>query len=326
MFAMRYTLVLRSLEKVSIVILFNLCYCGSDGEKNYDMMYILEWTPSNTAPFPALGKAQEAFIDKGCWFQNCYVTNDSSYLNDVSDFDAIVFNVIELRLNKTLVLPSKRSPNQKYVFVGREPSVYYPLPHIFDGYFNWTWSYRLDSDINFNYVAVKNKHGEVIGPKQDMHWIDINDMKPTSKYMKRKLRNKSIAAAWFVSNCEAKNNRSDFARNLKRELKKYGQHLDIYGLCGDMSCPLEGLDEGCKAYIESDYYFYLAFENCFGEDYVTEKLLSALEHFAVPVVFGGANYTRYGFLSIDLPTINTTLLAAFNKNLYFSDSYLMEYT
>lgn len=290
MFAMIY--IKRILEKVTILLMFNLRYCGSDNEKNHKMIYILEWTPSSTVPFPALGKGQDAFIDTDCRYQNCYITDNASYLSDVSDFDAVVFNVIELRLNKTLALPSKRSPNQKYVFVGREPSVYYPLPTFYDGYFNWTWSYRLHSDINFNYIAVRNKRDKVIGPKKDMYWIDINKMKPTSKYIKRKLRNKSIAAAWFVSNCEAKNNRTDFALNLKRELKKYGQQLDIYGLCGDISCPLEGLDEGCKAYIESDYYFYLAFENSFGEDYVTEKLLSALEHFAVPVVFGGANYTR----------------------------------
>nr|XP_037877562.1 alpha-(1,3)-fucosyltransferase C-like [Bombyx mori] len=45
--------------------------------------------------------------------------------------------------------------------------------------------------------------------------------------------------------------------------------------------------------IREKYYFYLSFENSFGEDYVTEKLLHALEFDAVPVVYGGANYTRF---------------------------------
>lgn len=38
-----------------------------------------------------------------------------------------------------------------------------------------------------------------------------------------------------------------------------------------------------------DYYFYFSIENSFSEDYVTEKLLHALKHYAIPVVYGGAN-------------------------------------
>lgn len=59
-----------------------------------------------------------------------------------------------------------------------------------------------------------------------------------------------------------------------------------------MSCGPR-LSEHCYALIESDYYFYLAFENSFCEDYVTEKILTATQHYAVPVVYGGANYSRY---------------------------------
>ncbi|KAJ8728733.1 hypothetical protein PYW07_006429 [Mythimna separata] len=34
-------------------------------------------------------------------------------------------------------------------------------------------------------------------------------------------------------------------------------------------------------------------ENSFDEDYVTEKLLTALQHNMVPIVYGGADYTRF---------------------------------
>ncbi|XP_063375065.1 alpha-(1,3)-fucosyltransferase C-like [Cydia amplana] len=51
--------------------------------------------------------------------------------------------------------------------------------------------------------------------------------------------------------------------------------------------------EECLKLIQEQYYFYLSFENSFSEDYVTEKLLTALENYAVPVVYGGANYTRF---------------------------------
>ena len=42
---------------------------------------------------------------------------------------------------------------------------------------------------------------------------------------------------------------------------------------------------------ENDYKFYLAFENSFCVDYVTEKFFRTLELDIVPVVMGGANYS-----------------------------------
>lgn len=45
--------------------------------------------------------------------------------------------------------------------------------------------------------------------------------------------------------------------------------------------------------LDTEYKFYLAFENSLCVDYVTEKLYGALQRGIVPVVFGGANYTRF---------------------------------
>ncbi|KAJ2937861.1 hypothetical protein O0L34_g18682 [Tuta absoluta] len=45
--------------------------------------------------------------------------------------------------------------------------------------------------------------------------------------------------------------------------------------------------------IKNNYYFYLSFENSFCDDYVTEKLLNAVQNYAVPIVYGGANYSRF---------------------------------
>lgn len=280
------------LKRLIIFVVLKLCSCANGYNKRNGMIYILQWTDAMTNPFQAMEVDQSAFINRNCTFKNCIVTNDTKYLNDITDFDVLAFNAVDLYRNFSHPLPTKRSAKQKYILVSRESSAYYPVSEFYDNYFNWTWTYRLDSDINFGYVAVRNSYGKVIGPKKDMHWISINKMRPTSKYVIRKLRNKHIAVAWFVSNCEAKNKRLTIAANLKRELYKYGQELDIYGRCGDMQCPVDGLEETCLALIESDYYFYLAFENSFDEDYVTEKLLIPLQHFAVPVVFGGANYSR----------------------------------
>ena len=40
------------------------------------------------------------------------------------------------------------------------------------------------------------------------------------------------------------------------------------------------------------YTFLLAFENALCDDYVTEKFFNALQHGLIPVVLGGANYSR----------------------------------
>lgn len=281
-----------SLKNIALFVLFKLHFCINGLKKEKGMIYILQWTPSKTIPFPGMEQGNAAFYNKKCRFQNCFVTNDSSYLESITDFEVILFNIVQLHTDLGLRLPSIRSPRQKYVLVSQESAENYALPSHFDGYFNWTWTHRLNSDISFKYIAVRNKRGKVIGPKKDMHWIDINEMKPTSNYTIRKLKNKRYAAAWFVSNCETRSKRELFAAGLEHELNKRGLQLDIYGSCGQMNCPRDGWEQECHAVIESDYYFYLAFENSFNEDYVTEKMLTALEHYAVPVVLGGANYTR----------------------------------
>ncbi|XP_026326210.1 alpha-(1,3)-fucosyltransferase C-like [Hyposmocoma kahamanoa] len=162
-------------------------------------------------------------------------------------------------------------------------------------------AYKLTSSIIYPYVVIRNKHGKVIGPRKHMHWKhDIKDMAPTSRDIMNKLQYKSIAAAVIVSDCNAKNNRSEIIKSLKEELLLYGEKLDIYGGCSfaNLKCPRaqgerDGVINGCSSEIESNYYFYLAFESSHCEDYVSEKLLHALIHFAVPVVYGGANYTRF---------------------------------
>lgn len=291
MFAIEYSA--KGLERVLMLILLSLSVRECAFTKEPGIIYILQWTPSNTVPFPSMGQDREAFMNKKCLYQNCFVTDNQTYLNNITEFDALVFNIVELRTNTSLPMPETRSPHQKYVLVSRESAVYYPLPPSFDGYFNWTWTYKLDSDISYKYITVRNKRGNVIGPNKNIQWMNINKMKPTSKYIKRKLRHKTYAAVWFVSNCDSSSKRETFAFNLKEELISLGLDLDVYGSCGNYNCPRDGWEQECHAIIESDYYFYLSFENSFSEDYVTEKLLTALEHFTVPIVLGGANYTRY---------------------------------
>lgn len=265
-------------------------HSDSNVKKKY-MKYILQWTKPYTEPFVFMGERQDTFIKRSCSVYNCFVTHDRNLLKNITEFDAILFHGPELH-RELLSLPAKRSPQQKYVFASMESSAYYPLTHErYDNYFNWTWTYKLNSDVYYGYLIIKNNKGDVIGPKETMQWLKLEEMVPIDKKLKEKLTSKKIAAAWFVSNCNAPSGRYEVAKNLQEQLNKLDMRLDIYGRCGTKSCPLNDMKE-CLHKVETDYYFYLAFENSFSEDYVTEKLLHALKHYAVPIVYGGANYTR----------------------------------
>ncbi|XP_035709712.1 glycoprotein 3-alpha-L-fucosyltransferase A-like [Folsomia candida] len=89
-------------------------------------------------------------------------------------------------------------------------------------------------------------------------------------------KGKTKLGAIVVSNCEAKNDRLKYVR----ELQKYVP-IDIYGNCGSLQC------HNCFDRIKKEYKFYLAFEKANCRDYITEKFwTNALRNDIVPVVMG----------------------------------------
>jgi hypothetical protein len=93
--------------------------------------------------------------------------------------------------------------------------------------------------------------------------------------------NKTNKVAWFVSNCEARNNRLDYAKNLSQYIE-----VDIYGKCGTKKCPRSDEDK-CFRLLDTKYKFYLAFENSNCVDYITEKFyVNGLGHNILPIVMG----------------------------------------
>lgn len=261
------------------------------------LKYILIWTHPHHDPLMYLGKGQETFIMKKCSMTNCYITTNKNYYKDITEFDVILFNGPEVVDKRKPVLPTKRDPKQNYVFASIESSDYYPIcDNKFDGYFNVSWTYKLNSDISYGYVIARNMEGKVIGPKREMHWISIDDMKSINETIKQKLSSKKKLAAWLVSNCGAPSRRDTFVKKVQSHLRKMGVDwkVDVFGNCGTIPCARSEMPR-CLQMFENDYYFYFSFENSFTEDYVTEKILHPLQHYGVPVVYGTANYTRYTF-------------------------------
>lgn len=254
------------------------------------LKYVLLWTRADYAPFYYYGKGQTAFIKNNCSHINCFVTDNRKFFNSkITKFDAIFFNGRNL---DSFDLPKVRSPNQRYIYMMSESADNYPVcDPKFDNFFNWTATYRLDSDIPTTYMAIRNINGEIVGPKLGMEWASFDSQNITLKEKcYRNFQTKRKAAAWFVSKCPTQSGREVVVNRLQKALLSYGLKIDIYGACGNLYCPKNDL--ACDELLKREYLFYLAFENSLAVDYVTEKVIRAMQNNVVPIVYGDADYYR----------------------------------
>lgn len=297
-------------------MLLKFVYASACHETRDAKFYILMWTSSSQYPFTIMKMARKSFTENDCLFKNCFITSHVLQLSDVTHFDAVLFNSEALRENPEFVPPNRRHKNQKYVLVSTAPSATYQMPAKFNYFFNWTWTYKLNSDINFAHIAIEDSLGKVIGPRQEMNWISIAEMEPTSGKISLKLSTKRSAAAWYVTNCGAVALHSNYIKRLRSELRRHFFTVDILGPCGNVPCTKNGHKNKCYNLIQSNYYFYLAFENDLSEDYVTDQLLMGLNNYAVPAVLGGANYTRYTSTTLSQYATSLLIYCTYKKCTY----------
>lgn len=158
------------------------------------------------------------------------------------------------------------------------------LPEVF----NWSISYRRDSDIWLPYgrvVPVEQTRREEDCAKEEILIGNI----PLSKW----INGKSKLVAGVISNCHTNARREYFVE----QLKGTGKPVDIYGdgSCSDFKVKCKFYDGNCTSFwaqLSATYKFYLALENSVCVDYITEKFWRSLKLGMVPVVYGGANYTQ----------------------------------
>lgn len=150
--------------------------------------------------------------------------------------------------------------------------------------FNWTATYRRDSD--------------VVAPYE--RWQYYDGGVPRRSYGVNYAANKTRQVAWFVSNCGARNNRLQYAHELQKHIR-----VDIFGACGPRKCPRSSAKH-CFDMLDRDYKFYLAFENSNCRDYITEKFfVNGLGHRVVPIVMGArpedyaASAPRHSYIHVD---------------------------
>ncbi|XP_030026849.1 alpha-(1,3)-fucosyltransferase C [Manduca sexta] len=246
-----------------------------------DLKYILLWVQSNIEN--PIGEGQKPFIENNCTYINCFLTTNKDVLNaDYRNFDAIIFNMSLLPNWRKLNMPQTRTMKQKYIFHSMLPSNDNPICNInLDSHFNWTWSYKLYSDIVTPFIEVKDLNGNVIAPNIDVEW-------PILETKFEDIRPKSKAVVFVMGKCHPRLRGMSYAKDLQHYLKEHKLVLDIYG-CGGIKCS----HEDCKKDVGRNYYFYLVSEESGSEDYVTKDVMHAFNSEAVPIMMGGSDFSRF---------------------------------
>lgn len=236
---------------------------GVEGQSG-DLPRILVWTSTETSwQFRNIDEHTGHEPYSGC-SHRCYVTSDRDLIH-VSD--AVVFNGRDLLPSD---LPSRKPRFQKYVYWSSEPPEHMntlEMPIMFE----WSMTYRLDSHIVNPQTIISRPAAPAV---------------TLSKWSAYRLwRTKSRIAARESVSCKVSGIQHDYIDELQRLII-----VDDFGKCGVNNCNTFGTEQ-CEIIFERDYLFYLAFEDAFCKDYVSERFYEMLELNIVPVVLGAANYS-----------------------------------
>ncbi|XP_014681842.1 PREDICTED: glycoprotein 3-alpha-L-fucosyltransferase A-like [Priapulus caudatus] len=246
---------------------------------------------------------RHVFQEQKCRVDTCRVTDSR---HDAGDPAAVLFRN---HYSAHAMTAFRRTPSQVWIWYQLECPYHSQWLGKMSGVFNWTATYRHDSDIVAPYERYQPYDARVL----------------TLPLRRNFAANKTKKVAWFVSNCGSRNNRLGYATEL-------GQHIqvDIYGSCGPKKCARRKHGE-CVKMLNVDYKFYLSFENSNCKDYITEKFFdTGLRNDIVPIVMGASkeDYTRaapyYSFIHVD-DFAGPAELAAYLRKLDANDTLYNEY-
>ncbi|KAK3093071.1 hypothetical protein FSP39_010720 [Pinctada imbricata] len=192
----------------------------------------------------------------------CKVTFDRNRLDDA---DAVIFDI-----RPKAILPEKKIGQIWILSAMESPEYSHNDMKGYDGKFNWTWTYRRDSDILKMYGSLNVRENPISSD-------DVSEI----------LKVKTGYVLWLASHCFTSSKREVFVRKLQKYID-----IDIFGRCGTMTCPKT--NRTCtKSLLYERYKFYLSFENSMCRDYITEKLFRALKYNIIPVARGGYNISLF---------------------------------
>ncbi|XP_074660337.1 glycoprotein 3-alpha-L-fucosyltransferase A-like [Tubulanus polymorphus] len=240
------------------------------------------------------------FLTDNCPVNQCVLTSDRSKAGTA---DVILFN------NYISKPPGPRPADQIWALYLLESPYHTPSLSAQRSNVNWTCTYRRESTIVTPYEK----------------FVLFNDSVNSRPLLKNYAAEKTKQVAWFVSNCGARNGRSNYAKELAKHIG-----VDVYGGCGPKKCPRHQAHK-CFDLLNKQYKFYLAFENSNCRDYITEKFfVNGLSHDVVPIVMGAHKIDyeraapRHSFIHVD-DFESPQHLAAYLHKLDKNDALYNEY-
>ena len=207
-----------------------------------------------------------------CGVQSCRISYNKS---DLARSDAVLFHGRDMPSAAHMRQIAKhKTREQRWVyFIHESPKFTYYDPLLYNGFFNWTMSYRRDSDFFVPYRTYTRLEPDEVSTHEHAH-------------NRNYAHGKDRLVAWVISHCEGL--REDYVKKLTKYIK-----IDVYGWCSQRfnqtgKCPRAST--ACSNTLKR-YKFILAFENSYCIDYITEKYWYApLDHDIVPIVLGGGTY------------------------------------
>ncbi len=230
---------------------------------------IIIWFRQGTKRDMGVGTGTKPFTRKrnNCRVQTCETTTSHDRLREA---DAVVVHTRPREFAmRPETYPTRVRRSQIFAFYNFEAPIRTKNLKLHADVFNLTMTYRTDSDIVIPYWYYKKRPAS----------------EPYVPLTPAQLKSKNKMAVWFFSSCVKGGN---IRWQYVMELRKYID-IDIYGKCGNLSCPKDQHLE-CMKMAESNYKFYLSFENANCRDYMTEKVYNPLSINIVGIVMGGVDY------------------------------------
>jgi len=283
----------------------NRCHFDSSGTR-----IILFYTPwFGRKPWPDFASTELDLSHANCPEKKCKITYN---VYDIGKSDLIIFHASDMprfvSRKELQQIHKYRCPSQRTAFLSHESVQNEPLDDIVipHGFFNWTITFKTDSDFHFPYGSY------VRLPPAENPSTSINFAANKTKFV-----------LWAVSHCGTI--REEYVKKLLNYI-----NVDIYGDCSY----IYGQDNQCLKSSNCDdifnpYKFTLAFENGVCTDYITEKFWTALSRNSVPVVLARDYYSADvvppgSFISVqDFPSVKA--LAEYLLYLDKNDTAYNEY-
>ncbi|XP_049869327.1 alpha-(1,3)-fucosyltransferase 7-like [Pectinophora gossypiella] len=249
---------------------------GSRSHKRYLVLvwrYLEELKETQIFNYRQLSYHKEPDLLEGCSVKNCKFTGDDENL---AHADAVI---LDMKKNSFPIV-QKKSPKQRWIFYSDvTPVKLLGLHKISDveNMFNWTMTYRSDSDIPIPY-------GRTVPFALPAEiYLGIAEVALANLVPDWDEKQFIILASIYLPNCMMRG-----AMKIVKDLRKYIS-VDIQGCISEaeknsFTCT-EPVTDDCK--IMSNYLFYLVIEDSSCRQYITEKCF----HFgyakgAIPVIMG----------------------------------------